>query len=89
MRVVAIWRDNEDYSRSVIEFLRDIEHRLGKAPESLSPDSPEGESLARSYDIVEYPSILAINDDGKLVQLWRGTMLPKIDDVSFYLLEDH
>lgn len=89
MRVVAIWRDNEDYSRSVIEFLRDIEHRLGKAPESLSPDSPEGESLARSYDIVEYPSILAINDDGKLVQLWRGAMLPKIDDVSFYLLEDH
>ena len=89
MRVVVIWRDNEDYSRSVIEFLRDIEHRLGKAPESLSPDSPEGESLARSYDIVEYPSILAINDDGKLVQLWRGIMLPKIDDVSFYLLEDH
>jgi hypothetical protein len=89
MRVVAIWRDNTDYARSVIEFLRDIEHRIGKAPESYSPDSPEGESLARSYDIVEYPSILAINDDGQLVQLWRGTMLPKIDDVSFYLLENH
>jgi len=87
MRVVAIWRDNTDYARSMIEFLRELEHRLGKAPESLDPDSPEGESLARSYDIVEYPSILAIDDSGKLVQLWHGTMLPKMDDVAFYLLE--
>ena len=88
MRVVIIWRDNEDYSRAVIDFMRDVEHRIGKTPESYSPDSPEGESIARSYDIVEYPSVLAINDDGKLVQLWRGTMLPKIDDVAFYLLEN-
>lgn len=87
MRVVIIWRDNEDYSRAVIEFMHDVEHRIGKVPESYSPDSPEGESIARSYDIVEYPSILAINDDGKMVQLWRGTMMPKIDDVAYYLLE--
>ena len=42
MRVVMIWRDNEDYSRTVRDWLHDFEHRLGKMPESFSPDEGEG-----------------------------------------------
>ena len=87
MRVVVIWRDNTDYARSVIDWLHDCERRVSAAPESLSPDEPEGESLCRAYDIVEYPTILAMNDDGRLLQMWRGKDLPRIDDVSYYLIE--
>jgi hypothetical protein len=60
---------------------------VGVAPESLSPDEPEGESLCRAYDVVEYPTILAMNDDGKMLQMWRGRDLPRIDDVTYYLIE--
>ena len=81
-----IWREESDYARSVIEWMRELEHRTGRTIESYEPDSPEGESLCRSYDIVEYPSIIALNDDGKMLQEWRGTMLPKIDDVNYYLI---
>jgi len=86
MRVAIIWREESDYARSVIEWMRELEHRTGRTIESYEPDSPEGESLCRSYDIVEYPTIIALNDDGKMLQEWRGTMLPKIDDVNYYLI---
>ena len=79
-------REESDYARSVIEWMRELEHRTGRTIESYEPDSPEGESLCRSYDIVEYPTIIALNDDGKMLQEWRGTMLPKIDDVNYYLI---
>ena len=52
MRVVIIWRDNTDYARTVLDWLRDFEVRSGKQIESLSPDEPEGESICRAYDIV-------------------------------------
>ena len=48
-----IWREESDYARSVIEWMRELEHRTGRTIESYEPDSPEGESLCRSYDIVE------------------------------------
>ena len=82
-----IWRDESDYGRTVTEWLHDCERRVGVAPESLSPDEPDGESLCKAYDIVEYPTMMAIDDEGKLLQMWRGQNLPRIDDVSYYLLE--
>lgn len=87
MRVVMVWRDNTDYARTVIEWLRDFEHRTGRIIESLNPDEPDGESICRAYDIVEYPSMLAIDDDGSMVRLWRGREMPRIDDVSYYTLD--
>lgn len=87
MRVVVLWRDNTDYARTVIDWLRDFEHRSGKVPESLSPDEPEGESLARSYDVVNYPAILAIDNDGRMLQMWGDGDMPKMDDVMFYMLD--
>ena len=82
-----IWRDESDYGRTVTEWLHDCERRIGVAPESVSPDEPEGESLCKSYDIVEYPSMIALDNEGKMIQMWRGRDLPRIDDVSYYLME--
>ncbi len=87
MRVVIIWRDDTDYARTVLDWLHDFEKRVGAMPESLSPDEPEGESLCRAYDIVEYPTILALDSDGSLLQMWRGIDMPRIGDVSYYLME--
>ena len=88
MRVVIVWRDNTDYSRTVIEWLHDFEKRTGTQIESYSPDEPDGESLCRSYDIVEYPTMLALDSDGKVLQEWRGIELPRIGDVSYYTMSN-
>ncbi len=86
MRVVIIWRDESEHGRSVREWLRDLERRTGRSLESYSPDEPSGESLCRAYDITMYPTIMALDNDGRMMQMWRGGMLPKIDDVSYYLI---
>lgn len=85
MRVVVITKDNMDYSRSVQTFLDDFARRTGKTLEVLDPISRDGESLCRAYDIVEYPTILALGDDGQMQNMWRGRSLPTINEVSYYV----
>lgn len=84
MRTVCIWRDDEDYSRAMTEWIWGFEHRTGREIESISPDTREGESLCNAYDIVEYPTILVLRDDGSVVASWRGRNLPLFDEVAYW-----
>lgn len=85
MRVVVITRENTDYARTVETFSGDFTRQTGKALEVLDADSPEAESLERTYDIVEYPTIIAISDDGQMQNMWTGVTLPTISEVSYYV----
>ncbi len=85
MRVLIFWRDNTDYARAVIEWNREFKHRTSKEPESIDPDTREGWDLVRKYDIVRYPTLIALADDGRELQRWDGESLPLINDVSYYL----
>lgn len=84
MRVVIVYKDNSEYTRSVYDFLRDYEARTGKQLETINPDTREGSYFCRLYDIVEYPSIVAVTDSGSLQYMWRGLPLPLINEVSYY-----
>jgi len=88
MRVVIVWKDYTDYSREVIDWTREFKRRTGKELENLDPDMKDGESFARAYDIVQYPTIIAVSDDGREQKRWAGTPLPLINEVSFYTLGD-
>lgn len=85
MKVVVVWRDNTEYARSVATFMDDFARQTGRVLEQLDPDTKDGESFCRAYDIVEYPSIVALSDDGHLQQLWKGATLPTISEVSYYV----
>ena len=76
MRVVVITKDNAEYSRMVTTFINDFARQTGR--------TLEGESFCRAYDIVEYPTIIALSDDGHMQNIWRGTTLPTINEVSYY-----
>lgn len=80
-----MWRERSDYGRTVEEWITMFERQTGKEIESLDPDSKEGESFCRAYDVVEYPTILALGDDGSVLATWRGTMLPLFDEVSYWV----
>ena len=41
MRVVIVYKDNSEYTRSVYDFLRDYEARTGKQLETINPDTRE------------------------------------------------
>ena len=68
----------------VTTFINDFARQTGRSLEVLDPDTLEGESFCRAYDIVEYPTIIALSDDGHMQNLWRGTTLPTINEVSYY-----
>ena len=84
MRVVVIYKDESDHAREVYDYLRDYERQTSRQLELINPDSADGASFCRTYDVVEYPTLLAISDDGRLLNIWRGRPLPTISEVSYY-----
>jgi len=68
----------------VQDYLREYHARTGKDIELVSLDTREGTDMARLYGIMDYPGILALEDDGELQQMWQGKQLPLIDEVSYF-----
>lgn len=84
MKAVVVYRENSDYGRIVTDWLRDFYRQTGKEIEQVDPDSRSGASFCRAYDIVEYPTIIALDDGGVVQNTWTGKMLPMISEVSYY-----
>ena len=84
MRVVCIYRENEDYSRSVNDWLESFYRMTGRKLETMDPDKNSG--FCEAYDIVEYPTILALGESGDVRALWRGKTLPLMNEVLYYLI---
>ena len=85
MRAIIVYKDQTDYARVVTDYLRDFTRQTGHELETLDPDTAEGVSFCRTYDIVEYPSIVALSDEGVMQNMWRGLPLPTISEVSYYV----
>lgn len=85
MRVVVVYRRESDHAREVLDYMRDFARQTGHLLEECNPDSRDGSDFCRVYDIVEYPTIVALAEDGQLQSLWRGRPLPTISEVSFYV----
>lgn len=84
MRVVCIFRENQDYSRSVSEWLENFRRQTGREIETMDPDQNAG--FCETYDIVEYPTIIALGEMGDVRALWRGKNLPLINEVLYYVI---
>lgn len=84
MRVVVVYKAESDHAREVFDYLRDFERQTGRQIEEVNPDTREGADFARVYDIVEYPTMLALDSGGQLLSQWRGRPLPTISEVSYY-----
>jgi len=84
MRVVVVYKDNTDYTRTVTDYLRDFERQTGRTLDPIDPDSLEGEIFCRTYGIMEYPTVVALSDDSVMRNMWPGLPLPTISEVSYY-----
>lgn len=85
MRTVIVYKYESDHARPVLDYLRDVERQTGHELEVIDPDTRDGASFCRVYDIVEYPTVIALDDSGGLQQVWRGLPLPTISEISYYL----
>ena len=85
MRVVCVYRDNQDYTRTVDEWLENFHHQTGREIEIMDPDKNPG--FCEAYDIVEYPTVIAMGHYASARAVWRGKdSLPLINDVLFYMI---
>lgn len=85
MRVVVVYKQRTDYTRQVDDWLFDFKRLTARELETLDPETLPGISFCETYDIVEYPSVVALSDDGQLQNFWRGLPLPTLSEVSYYV----
>jgi len=84
MRAVVIYKDFTDYARQVTDYMRDFKIQTGKELGTMDPESPAGVDFCRTYDILEFPTLVALSDTGLLLNSWKGLPLPTINEVSYY-----
>ena len=84
MKVTIIYKEESDHARDVRGFIREYERQTGRELTTIDPETPDGAQFCRTYDIVEYPSVIATSDTGVVQNLWRGIPLPLISEVSYY-----
>lgn len=85
MSVTVIYKPKSEHTRIVEEFLHDFERRMGRALNTIDPDTREGTDICRLYDVVQYPSLVATDTNGVMRNIWQGLPLPTIDEVSYYV----
>ncbi len=85
MKVLILYRPKSEHSRIIEEFVRDFKLQEPSRRIDLSSiDTREGAAIASLYDILQYPAILAVTDDGQLLKFWQGEQLPLMNEVAAY-----
>jgi hypothetical protein len=87
MKVVVLYRPNSEHGRLVETFIQDFrhQHNAGRL-EVLDIDSRDGAATAMLYDIMQFPTILALANDGSVTKSWEGEMLPLMDELAYYTM---
>jgi len=89
MRVVVLYRSNSEHERQVLEFERNFEHHAGHSIELLDVNTRDGSAMANLYDVVSYPSVLAVSNEGSIQYIWDSpTSLPLMNEVMYYTLSN-
>jgi hypothetical protein len=86
MKVVVLYRPNSEQGRPVEEFTREFARRYPDVKLEITDiDSREGGALAALYDIMQYPAIMVLRDEGGVQNIWQGGPLPLMDEVMGYV----
>jgi hypothetical protein len=86
VKLLILYRPESEHSTSVESFVRDFQHQYeaGRKVELLSLNTRDGVATASLYDVMMFPAILALADDGSVINLWQGQPLPLMDEVAGY-----
>lgn len=85
MKVVVIYRPNSEHGRMVEDFIREFQSRYhDQKVEVLNIDSRDGSATASLYDIMQYPAIMVLQDNGYAQNVWQGERLPLMDEIFAY-----
>ena len=84
MKVAILYRSNSENERSVLEFEHEYSRRTGRSLWMMDVNSRDGAAMASLYDVMSYPCVLALSEDGQVQQVWQGEHLPLMNEVMYY-----
>lgn len=86
MIIRILYHPNSEHARQVEDYKRDFERSQNTGEiELISLETREGADMAKLYDIVRYPAVLAVTDtDRVLMKLWQDEKLPLMSEVASY-----
>lgn len=85
MKVVILYEPDSETDTPVQQYVREFEMQTGKKLELLDSRKPEAVALAKVHDILQFPAILATEDDGGYLQSWTELeKWPTISELSYY-----
>lgn len=85
MKVLVLYRPESEHGRIIEEFIHEFKRREAQAHiEVLNIDSRDGSATASLYDVMQYPAILVLANDGYLQKSWVGEEMPLLDEVTAY-----
>lgn len=88
MKLIVLYRPKSEHATPVESFIRDLQHQHDMGPGSIdmvSVETREGAATAAVYDVWEYPTLIAVTNDGRVLNMWQGESLPLMDEVVSYL----
>ena len=86
MRIIMLYRPESEHARRVEEYMADFKRfHPGKSMETYNIDSIEGSHMSQLYGAMEYPTVVAVSNDGSMQQMWSGIdKLPLMNDLAYY-----
>ena len=86
MKVIVLYHPYSEEARIIEEFARDFARQRGHEIELASLESRDGSATASLYDIVRYPAMIVLTDDGRMQKYWDAQDLPPLmDELAGYL----
>lgn len=84
--MLILYRPDSEHARAIEDFVHDFgrQYDAARRLELISLNTRDGAATASIYDIVAYPAILALGDDGRILNVWQGIPLPLMDEVAGY-----
>lgn len=86
--MLVLYRPNSEHGRVIESFIRDFRYQHeanANVLDVLNIDTRDGSATASLYDVVQYPAILVLADDGQLMKSWEGDNLPLLEEVAGYV----
>jgi hypothetical protein len=82
MKLVILYRPLSEHGSKTEEFMREYQRVYPESKiEVIEIDTREGMAMASLYDVVQYPAILALRNDGSVADIWQGDNFPLMQEV--------
>ncbi len=85
MKALILYKPISETATSVEEYAHSFKQQTARTLELIDIESKEGIALQELHDLVQYPVIIAVREDGSLVEIWPDRdSWPTVSELSFY-----